>query len=363
MVKNYKALLANQELRMNPESVELQKAIRDELQRTPDNTIVQYIKKSMFGVDELYTRRTIEAGNKVKNQLNSKISDISFDFQGSVMTNTHIRGYSDIDLLTITEKFYTFDRSGISNAVNQPNAYFKYTQDQINTLTNALRGGGYTNGLIDLRSLRIDCENTLLNVYNNVNISRPKSIEIELTSPKRKVDVVIACWYQDTNYYLNEDKINKAIQVFCKGETAIYDKKLNADYPFKRIKLLNDKDLQVNGRLKRMIRLLKTLKYDSDQEIKLSSFDINAIIYDIDTWKYNSKSYLELIPVIYDQLRILSNNFSIRYNLKSLDGKEYIFRKEDQTTEDTEKTNSLRTMLEEIEYLLIEMQKSLRLIA
>ena len=363
MIKNYKTLLENQELRMNPDKVDLHKGLQEELQRTPYNDIVQYIKKAMFGVEELYTKQSIEAGNKVKNQLSSQMSDVSFDFQGSVMTNTHIRGYSDIDLLTITEKFYTFNRDGISKILNQPNIYLKYTSDQICSLNYALKGGGYTKGLNDLRELRNDCESTLKQVYKKVNASRPKSIEVELTNPKRKVDVVVASWYKDVTFYLNNDKINKAIQIFCKGETPIYDKKLDADYPFLRIKLLNDKDRIVNGRLKRMIRFLKTLKYDSEQEVKLSSFDINAIIYGIDTWKYNDKSYIELVPIIYDQMKKLANDFSYRYNLKSLDGKEFIFRKEDEITEDLEKTMFLKALSNEVEYLLQEMRKSLRLIA
>ncbi|WP_320018932.1 hypothetical protein [Labilibaculum manganireducens] len=362
MIKNYKALLENQELRMNPDKVELRKALKDELQLTPYNT-VQYIKKAMFGVEELYTRQTVDAGNKVKNQLSSKISNVSFEFQGSVMTNTHIRGYSDIDLLTITEKFHTFDRNDISKTLNQPNVYSKYTQSQINSLTIALTGGGYSNGLNDLRELRTDCESTLGSVYNRVNTSKPKSIEVETTNPKRKVDVVVACWYNDANYYINGDNINRAIQVFCKGKMPIYDKKLDADYPFLRIKLLNEKDNIVNGRLKRMIRLLKTIKYDSEQEIKLSSFDINAIIYDVDTWKYSSKSYLELVPIVYEQLKKLADNFSYRYNLKSLDGKEFIFRKEDQITEDSEKSLFLKALIDEVEYLLQEMRLSISLIA
>ncbi|MCW3808066.1 nucleotidyltransferase domain-containing protein [Plebeiibacterium marinum] len=316
-----------------------------------------------FGVDELYTKQTIDAGNRVKNQLNSKLSDVSFEFQGSVMTNTHIKGYSDIDLLTITEKFYTFDREGINKSLNQTDVYFKYNQNQINTLKNVLNGGGYTNALTDLRELRLDCEETLDSVYSYVDTSRPKSIEVELTNPNRKVDVVIASWFQDTNYYINSNIVNKAIQVFYKGNIPAYDRKLDADYPFMRIKLLNDKDSIVNGRLKRMIRFLKTLKSDADQDIKLSSFDINAILFDIDTKQYHNKSYLELVPIAYEQLKKIANNYSYRYNLQSLDKREYIFRKDDRITEDVEKTGFLKILISEVEYIINELNSLKRLIA
>ncbi len=363
-MKNYKELLENQDKRMNPDNITMQKAIFDELQKTPQNYVAQYIKQAMFGVDEHYTQRTIEAGNKVKDNLKSKLSDVSFEFQGSVMTNTHIRGYSDIDLLTITEKFYTFDRSGIQNILQQADIYFRYTVNQINSLSNVLNSGGYTKGMGDLRKLRLDTENILMNIYKYVNISKPKSIEVELTQPKRKVDVVIAGWYNDANYYLENNKTLKAIKVFYKGISQIYDRELKPDYPFLRIKLLNEKDSEVFGRLKRMIRFLKTLKYDADEDrkIELSSFDINAICYDIETFKYSSKTYLELVPVIYDQLKRIAENYTYRYNLKSIDGKEFIFRKENQITEDSEKTNFVKLLINEIDALYSEL-RNIRLIA
>jgi len=40
-----------------------------------------------------------------------------------------------------------------------------------------------------------------------------------------------------------------------------------------------------------MIRFLKILKADSDLEIKLTSFDFNAICYDIETYKIQLNFY------------------------------------------------------------------------
>ncbi|MCW3807068.1 hypothetical protein [Plebeiibacterium marinum] len=49
MVKNYKSLLENQAKRMNPDKIEIQRSLFEELQRTPHDDLVQYIKKAMFG--------------------------------------------------------------------------------------------------------------------------------------------------------------------------------------------------------------------------------------------------------------------------------------------------------------------------
>ncbi len=67
----------------------------------------------MNGVEQSYTERSKEAGERVKNHLKETLNDVVYRYQGSVMTNTHIKGNSDIDLLVITDKFYTFDRAGI----------------------------------------------------------------------------------------------------------------------------------------------------------------------------------------------------------------------------------------------------------
>ena len=100
-----------------------------------------------------------------------------------------------------------------------------------------------------------------------------------------------------------------------------------------------------------MIRFLKNLKADSDLEIKLSSFDFNAICYDIDTYKYINKSFYELVPVIYLQLKSLADNYEHSNNLKSVDGNEYIFRN------DNTKLNSLKNLMTEISSILVDLKR------
>ncbi|BAS48861.1 hypothetical protein AANUM_1630 [Aggregatibacter actinomycetemcomitans NUM4039] len=75
-----------------------------------------------------------------------------------------------------------------------------------------------------------------------------------------------------------------------------------------------------------MIRFLKNIKIDSELDIQLSSFDINAICYQIDKSLYISKNKYELIEVIFNQLNSLAHNINYLENLKSVDEREYIFR-------------------------------------
>ncbi len=233
-------------------------------------------------------------------------------------------------------------------------------------MQSAAEGGGYTQGLSDLRSLRIDSERILDSNYSYVDVTKPKSIKVSLTNPKREVDVVIANWYKNANFYIKDDKTMLGIKVFVKGETAVQDKELAPDYPFLSIARINGKDSEVNGRLKKMIRFLKTLKYDSDYtfNIKLSSFDFNAICYEIDASKYRNKDYLDLVTVVYNQLNSLANNPNHRNNLMSVDGHEPIFRNAD-GSENTEKVQSLRLVMAEINSVIadiVEEKQTIRLL-
>ena len=75
-----------------------------------------------------------------------------------------------------------------------------------------------------------------------------------------------------------------------------------------------------------MIRFLKNCKAFCQNEIKLNSFDINAICYDIDKSKYQNSSFIELVPIIYSQLKNICANNKTANDIVSVDGREYIFR-------------------------------------
>lgn len=358
MKKNYNVLLERLNSRMNPDKIFVTKSFSSELGSIPQRGIFLYIKKAMLGVEPEYTQNSKEAGRKVREKLERELNNVSFEYQGSVMTNTHIRGYSDIDLLTICEKFYTFDQNGINATLNDYQKIFQLDRFQIGRLQAAAGGGGYTQGLSDLRSLRIDSERILNSNYLYVDDSKPKSIKVSVTNPKREVDVVIANWYKNANYYIQDDKTMLGIKVFVKGDTPGQDKELTPDYPFLSIARINGKDSEVNGRLKKMIRFLKTLKYDSDytDNIKLTSFDFNAICYEVDASKYRDKDYLDLVAVVYIQLKSLANNPIHRNSLMSVDGYEPIFKNPD-GSENTEKVQSLKIIITEIESVMSDINE------
>jgi len=133
-MKDYNALIQSAENRQNPDKNRLIE-MRTFSSFSDINTDVQrYIKIAMTEVDSSYTQRSKEAGERVKDHLQKELTNVTYKYQGSVMTDTHIKGYSDIDLLTICEKFYSLDRAKIKETINSPlerERYYKYQIEKL----------------------------------------------------------------------------------------------------------------------------------------------------------------------------------------------------------------------------------------
>jgi len=347
MNKNYGQLIGNVQRRSNPENVVLEKAFSDELSALQYNDVLRYITLAMNGVELSYTERSKEAGERVKGHLKETLSDVIYKYQGSVMTNTHIKGSSDIDLLVISDKFHTFDRDGIEKALSDYNQTIYLRDSQISSLKSQLQGGGYGTALQDLRENRLKSESKLKDKYDLCDITRPKSIKITNLHLKRDVDIVIANWYDDVKSVINDKSDDyRGIQVYDKQAHA----KGDVDYPFLSIKRINERSADTQGRLKKMIRFLKNVKADSDKEIELSSFDFNAICYDINVSTYKDLNKYMLVTVVLNQLNKLATDPHSANNLTSVDGREYIFRN------NPRKLQSLRNLMSEVSLILSDLK-------
>jgi hypothetical protein len=347
MTKNYKALTENIRNRVNPEHHLFNKSFSDELATISYSDVLVFIRSAMKGVDPDYTQRTKDAGDRVKEYLSKELSQVSFRYQGSVMTNTHIRAYSDIDLLTISEKFYQADNYSIRQLLEDKDRKAKYYVSSISKMESELSAATYQgNAIEDLKKNRLDSERVLSSVYSVCDISKPKSIKIKNLNLNREVDIVIANWYDDITSVINDKGEYRGIQVYNKDTHTRGD----ADYPFLCIKRINERGNTTAGRLKKMIRFIKNIKAFSDQDI--SSFDINAICYDIDINKYQDISFYELVPVIYAQIKSLCDNASHSDNLVSVDGREYIFRN------NSRKLENLRLIFNELQSIYLDLHQN-----
>ncbi len=346
MKRTYKDLTTRVKARLNPESISFQKALNDDLATISYSDLLVYVRIAMNAVPPDYTTKSKEAGEMVKKHLNKELVDVLYRYQGSVMTDTHIKGASDIDLLVITNKYYRIAWGKLNNILTDFSLKQKYYQSQISKLEKEAAIGNYKgNDLEDLRLLRLKSEKILNNIYQECDITKPKAIKIKNLNLSREVDTVIANWYDNVESIINGKGDNRGIQVYNKDKHNRGD----VSFPFLSIAKINNRSSLTNGRLKKMIRFVKNVKEDSDYDIDLNSFEINAICYDIDLDKYKYKSFYELVGVIYHQLKSITTNSFHADRLISVDGTETIFRGK------PEKINELKLILAEIESIYIDL--------
>lgn len=348
MSKDYKALRQRVEGRLNPDNIAFSKALREDLSTISYSDILMYVRLAMNAVPQEYTVKSKEAGEMVKKHLGKVLVDIIFKYQGSVMTNTHIKGASDIDLLVICNKSYRIDWAQVLTILNNESVKNKYYQSQITKLEREHNANTYKgDALADLRKLRLESEVVLHGVYQECDSSKPKAIRITNLNLNRDVDTVIASWYDSVESILNDKGDSRGIQIYNKAKHNRGD----VSFPFMSIAKINDRSSLTAGRLKKMIRFIKNLKEDSDYKIDLNSFEINAICYDIDVVKYKDKSFYELVEVIYSQLRSLTTNKPHADSIISVDGTESIFRGK------PEKVQQLRILLSEVSSIYSDLYK------
>lgn len=283
--------------------------------------VATYVRRAMREVDDSYTQKTKDAGNAVKQLLGSKLTDVEFEYQGSVMTDTHIRGVSDIDLLTLCTKFYGTE---IDKVRNEKFNSWVYNASQLSNLQSydnyfsQYKG----NSNEDLRQLRLLNEKILMGTYNDCDISKPKAIKITNHHYHRDVDIVTSSWFDSFDYVLNgSPKEKRGIKIYNKEKGYAE----GPDFPFLSISRINNLSAQTQGRLKRMIRFLKNVRTDADRDIKLTSFDINAICFDIPIAEYQSMDYRGIVYLLWHKMYHLWYDGNVD-NLKSVVGTEYVFK-------------------------------------
>ncbi|MCO6002707.1 hypothetical protein NML04_12075 [Clostridium perfringens] len=298
-------------------------------EKVNEKDIYKYILGAMEEVDNIYTKNTFLEAERVTNQLDKiKNSNLNFEYryQGSVSNNTHIKAHSDIDILVIIDKFVTLE-----NPQKPINPY---------------KG----NPVKDLYELRINCEEHLKKAFYKaeVNCDGAKSISLKGGSLKRKIDVVPSNWF-NTNMYkeLGEEKF-RGVQVLDK-----FTQKRIKNTPFYHNYLLEEKDLKCCGNFRRLVRFVKTLKADSENEINFSSYDITALIYNMNDSDFLVENkYLMLIKNFKNYVEYVIQDSEYRKALYVPDRSRKIFVKDNSLEE-------LKKLKNEVDMIFNEISKDL----
>jgi hypothetical protein len=234
-------------------------SVSESFKRNQYGEAITYTLEAMEPIDESYTRNTYDACERIQGHLKKGLSEYkieaAFRYQGSVPTNTHIKLYSDIDLLTIHEGFVTLEPP------QKP--------------TYPYQG----NPVANLKDMRNKVYRILDSVYSAAKIddSGSKALNISGGSLNRTIDLIFCNWYDSVKYTETADADYRGINLLDRDN----DRRI-LNFPFMHIYFINTKDVQVSGNVKRLIRLLKTLRSDADEEIKVSSYDIASLVFRMD---------------------------------------------------------------------------------
>jgi len=299
--------------------------LQNEVYRRISNTdSVRYVIGSMQPIDPEYTKNTYEQGERVCKQLQKRLAtSCDYEYQGSVTNDTHIRARSDIDVLVITQDFETLERP---QAPSNP-----YQGDPIQDL-------------IDLRQDAVTC---LSDAFPEANIdsSGSKSIAIDGGSLRRKIDVVPANWYNTNLYAEHKNKVFRGVQILDAEAKARLK-----NTPFFHNALINMADSKCNGGLRKAARLMKSLKYDSDN-VDLSSYDIVSIAYNIPQDKLNVPfgGDLQILDVCFEYCFRLYQDESLRSSIEVPDGHRKVFTEGHATLKGlVELTLELKQLLDDV---------------
>jgi hypothetical protein len=281
--------------------------------RASNKPNTRYALGAMQEVSTEYTRISVETAERVGRKLSVALTanGISVDFrlQGSVPLNVHIRGVSDVDLLTIDTGFYTYATAGM---LSLQGFYVSPTS---------------RTSLGVLSDLRAAVERILKDKFPaaTVDMSGGKAVAISGGSLARPVDVVPSHWYDTVAYQSSRQEHGRGVTILDKKVPQTID-----NYPFLHIKRVGDRCDAALGGLRKSIRLCKNVKADAESEgseITLPSFDIASAMYhaDMAALKIGSIYELRILSETQRFLDLLACNHDYAKTLMVPDGSRPIF--------------------------------------
>ena len=301
--------------RRTDRSIRLAKSLSEAYGSLPQSESVRYVILSMQPIEPEYTKNTYYHGDRVCNQLQNRLSTAcEYKYQGSVTNDTHIKARSDIDILLLISKFYMLERPQVP-----PIPY-------------------YGDPIQDILGLRVNAITSLEAAFPEAEVdsSGRKSITINGGSLRRKIDVVPSNWFNTNKYAETKNEIFRAVQILDTQNLSLI-----SNTPFLHNELIQIKDTNTMGGLRKAARLLKSLKYDIEL-IDLSSYDLVSLAFNIPDNELNVGRGMELaiLNTCLDFCRYLLENYKIMESLKVPDGHRKIFENGHATIEGLKKLTS-----------------------
>ncbi|WP_176079769.1 hypothetical protein [Paraburkholderia tropica] len=283
-------------------------SLTEAYERRAQSDSLKYALGAMQEVAEKYTTVSHKEKDRVTNQINGGMmrygQSVDVQLQGSLALNIHLRRYSDVDLLVFPGDFLLYDSTGSAAYTYAPS-----DRDKVQVV----------------RTLRTNCYTILKDAFPEVDVddSGAKCINLTGGSLARSVDVVPALWLDTADYQTSRRQADRGVQILDRPKL-----ELTGNSPFLYMENVNLKDHATMGGAKKAIRLLKTLKYDAEDEINFSSFDIASLVWNMSDAALSYPSYLEtaLLSSLQDEVNRLCENRAVADTLLVADKTRKIVR-------------------------------------
>lgn len=318
--------LQNLRARRNPEGI-----LKEAYASVQEDEAVQYLLGAMEPVEASFTKKTYDEGGRVISQISTGLAGESlkadYEYQGSVTKNTHIKAYSDIDLLVLETRFFSL-QPPLQPAVPYP--------------------GDPVANLLQIRRV---CISHLRGAFPRATVddSGPRSVKISGGSLVRVVDIVPANWYETVKYTETNQKIWRGVHILD-----AHRRVREEDQPFLHGAWIERKDADTSGSARKLIRLLKSLKYDSEGKVAMSSFDIESLVFRMPDMIRQRGEEIPLAHTCWLWLKKVEDSQQFRESLEVPDGKRKIFAEGKATA------GQLSALRHELEGLLYGIDQGLR---
>lgn len=280
---------------------------------------VKYAFEAMHEIDISYSYKLFSTVRRTQDLLTQRLakSNIIVDarYQGPHNCDSHISLFGDLELVIILKEHGNAPSKAVENLVTE----------MMHILTSA-------------------------QAYNKIDYSDRNRIHIQTRKPTADISILPAVWVDSSLYKNTGLEINRGI---C--EFDFLKKRRKVHLPFLNMARINSRDRELNGNLKYLIRLLRSLKSDSDETIDLSFDEIAGLLYTIPNkyMKVPKNKLLSVLPIVSMQLKKLVLKDGYRQKMIAPSGKEYVFGKKP-------KKKALFLLKKELDFLIKNLMVSLK---
>jgi len=281
--------------------------------------LLNLISEVMRGPKEKALSRLSEIAISVNRLLVENVqSDICCLYQGSVLNNTVVLDYSDVDLLVLSREYCLCDMNRVEWVAEHGGELARL---QILARLKNIPVIETSKAIVSSSSLRKECAYILKSTYSNVEINHPKSITIVDNESGLKFDIVIATLFETVESLLNpEDMSLKGVCIY-NAQAGTYE---SVDFPLLNARAVDLQDRVSGGRFRRLVRFLKKVKGDISSN--MTSFDVYSICKAIPPEFYSDASDAQLVFHLQKFYKWMLNDEKAMNNIADFTGTTYMFR-------------------------------------